>query len=98
MSTIITCVYCGKEYPTGTPSSGSEVSALTDHIRTCEKHPMRSVEAKLAKVRSALAAMIGADGKAELEQMECAIRLLPAPQADKVVSLDAIHALIETLP
>ena len=42
---VLTCVYCGHEYPQGTPASGSEV--LTEHIRTCEKHPMRSLEERL---------------------------------------------------
>lgn len=38
----LTCVYCGKEYPPGSPAHGSAV--LTEHIRVCEKHPMRKVE------------------------------------------------------
>lgn len=42
---ILTCVYCGAAYPEGTPPHGSKV--LTDHIRVCEKHPMRELERKL---------------------------------------------------
>ena len=39
---IVTCVYCGHEYPSGTPAS--QDAALTEHISVCEKHPMRAVE------------------------------------------------------
>ena len=41
---IVTCVYCGQEYPDGTPTSGANV--LTEHIKACEKHPMRKLEAQ----------------------------------------------------
>lgn len=37
----LTCVYCGQEYPPGTPTSG--VSVLTEHIRQCSKHPMSKI-------------------------------------------------------
>ena len=40
---VVTCVYCGHEYPPGTPTSGSQVEALTAHIRVCEKHPMQAL-------------------------------------------------------
>jgi len=35
---VLTCVYCGKEYPVGTRSHGDK--ELTDHIKTCPKHPL----------------------------------------------------------
>ncbi len=40
-TTTLTCIYCGHAYPPGTPSHGAQV--LTDHIRVCEKHPMRAL-------------------------------------------------------
>ena len=43
---IVTCVYCGREYPPGTPASQHEL--LTAHIRVCEKHPMREKEELIA--------------------------------------------------
>lgn len=85
----LTCVYCGHAYPEGTPPHGSKV--LTDHIRVCEKHPMR-------QLRTALVGLVGVDGKENLEQMEAAMRLIPAPAEDKAKSIDAIHALLATLP
>ncbi len=94
---VLTCVYCGQEYPAGTPASGSEVQVLTDHIKICEKHPMRKAEAKIAKLRQALAGLIGAETSDELRQMEAAMRFVPAPEADKAISLNAIHVLLETM-
>jgi len=42
--------------------------------------------------------LVGASDKAELVQMETALRVMPAPEADKISSLNAIHALLATLP
>jgi hypothetical protein len=87
MGKILTCVYCGMAYPEGTPPYGSKV--LTDHIKVCEKHPM-------FKLRKALADLVGASTKEELEAMELALRSAPGPEHDKIVALNAIHALLET--
>ncbi len=94
---ILRCIYCGHEYPAGTPASGAEVQILTDHIRVCEKHPMREAEAKIAKLRKALAGLIGVESQDELREMEAMMRLTPAPEADKAVSINAMHALLETM-
>lgn len=93
---ILTCVYCGHEYPQDTPAC--ESSVLTEHIKICARHPMRKAESDIAMLRSALAGLIGADTEDELRQIESAMRVLPAPEADKAVSINAIHALLETLP
>ena len=42
---VVTCVYCGHQYPDGTPTTKHEL--LTEHIKTCEKHPMRDAEQKI---------------------------------------------------
>ena len=93
---ILTCVYCGQEYPAGTPASGSDVQVLTEHIKICEKHPMRLSEIKVEKLRAALIGLVGASEKGELEQMEAMIRVAPIPDQDKVGMLNAIHLLIAT--
>lgn len=92
----LTCVYCGHEYHQDTPAHGSQV--LTDHIKTCSAHPLRKAEADIATLRSALEGLIGAETEDELRQMELAIRSMPAPEADRAVSINAIHALIATMP
>lgn len=93
---ILTCVYCGHEYPQGTPAAGSEV--LTEHIKVCERHPMRKAEADIAVLRSALVGLIGADSEQKLRQMEAILRLLPAPESDKAIWINALHALLATMP
>ena len=90
----LTCVYCGHEYQAGTPASGSDVKVLTDHIKICEKHPMREAEATIDKLKSALSGLVGASEKGELEPMEMLIRSSSAPDADKVAIINAIHVLI----
>ncbi len=85
---VLTCVYCGHAYPPGTPAHGSPI--LTAHIKTCDKHP-------LGAVRRALVGLVGVDTAEELDQMEAVMRLAPAPDADKVPILNAIHALRSTL-
>lgn len=92
---MLTCVYCGHEYHQDTPAAGSEV--LTAHIKACERHPMRKAEADIAMLRAALAGLVGADSEQDLRQMEAAMRMLPAPDADNVVSINAIHALLATM-
>lgn len=61
--------------------------------------PIENAIAQRNRLRAALVGLVGADGKAELEAMEVFLRNLPATlAADKAVSIDAIHALLETLP
>ena len=94
-SRVLTCVYCGHEYPQEAPTWGDEI--LTDHIRVCTKHPMRKAEADIALLRNALVGLVGASTREELEQIELAMRLVPAPEQDKAVTINAIHALLATL-
>lgn len=49
---VLTCVYCGHEYPQNTPAWGNQV--LTDHIKICPKHPMRQAEATIDKMKCLL--------------------------------------------
>ena len=51
---ILTCVYCGHEYPQDTPAAGAQI--LTDHIKVCEKHPLRKAGAmkKLTEIQKAI--------------------------------------------
>lgn len=91
-SSVVTCVYCGHAYPDGTPTHKAEV--LTEHIKVCEKHPMREAEKRIERLRKAVVDFVGAECKEELEAMEVAIRLSPAPDADKATAINAIHALL----
>ncbi len=88
---VVTCVYCGHEYPDGTPTAKHEL--LTEHIKICEKHPMRAAEQKIAKLRSALVGLIGAESTEELDAMEAVLRSTPSPESDKIAAINAIDAL-----
>lgn len=52
----------------------------------------------LATLRSALVGLVGAETEDELRELEALMRLLPAPEADKAASINAIHALLYTIP
>ncbi len=91
---VLTCVYCGMEYPQDTPSWGNEI--LTDHIKICPKHPMREAEGKIIKLRAALIGLVGAESIEELNQMEAIVRSASAPNVDKTAIINAIQALRET--
>lgn len=87
--TVVTCVYCGRKYPDGTPTAKAE--ALTDHVKVCDKHPMK-------RAIDALAALVGSRDKAELNGMRDHIHLLPISRAEYAPMRDAIELLLETLP
>jgi len=89
---VVTCVYCGHEYPDGTPTAKHDL--LTSHIKVCEKHPMREAESRIERLRKALSELIGAETKEELEAMEAAMRMMPGIEADKIAGINAIHALL----
>lgn len=82
-------------YPEGTPPHGVQI--LTDHIKICPKHPMREAEEKIKKLRGALIGLVGVSNENELEAMEVALRSIPAPNADKIASINAINVLLETM-
>jgi len=71
-NTIMACAYCGRQYLDGTPTTKREL--LTEHIKICEKHPMREAEQKIDRLRNALAGFIGASTKEELGKMEIILR------------------------
>ncbi len=91
---VLTCVYCGHEYPQSTPAWGDKV--LTDHIANCEKHPMRKVIEDRDRLRNALAALVGESDKEKLKQMEGIMRFMPMPEADRIATINAINALIDS--
>ena len=61
---IVTCAYCGQEYPDGTPTSQNE--ALTEHIKNCEKHPMRDLEAVIASYQEELRSIVNLRDNGEM--------------------------------
>lgn len=49
---VLTCVYCGHQYPPGTPAAMHPI--LTEHIAQCDKHPMRAVVEERDELRARL--------------------------------------------
>lgn len=95
-SVVVTCVYCGHAYPKETPTHGA--SALTDHIKVCEKHPMRKLEVDFKKVRDALAGLVGVTLSTREELEEMRNQLSKMPHEAQVVGIMAVTALLETMP
>ena len=48
------CAFCGEFFSMDRPD---KTDAVTEHIRSCEKHPMREVEQENAALRAQLAAL-----------------------------------------
>ena len=68
--------------------------ARTEEFVDGRRESVDDVDARLAKAMAALAGLVGSSDRAELEQMESLIRVAPAPDADKVAALNAIHCLL----
>ena len=49
---ILMCAYCGKEYPSETPTSNC--AALTEHIKICPKHPLAKTLDELTTIKVTL--------------------------------------------
>lgn len=72
------------------PEAG-ELVKYEDHLAF-----VGTLTADKARLRQALVGLIGAETREELIQMELAIRLMPMPDADKAISINAIQVLLET--
>ena len=70
------------------PEFSRFMAATALHLETMQKN--------VAALRAALVGLVGADDEDALRQMEAALRLLPAPDSDKTVTINAIHALLAT--
>jgi hypothetical protein len=77
--------------------SAEELSSLRAEL-TAERSARQQAERERDQLRSALVGLVGVDGREDLEQMEGVMRLMPAPAQDKAMTIDAIHALIASLP
>ncbi|MGV1047704.1 MAG: hypothetical protein ACOYD4_04145 [Solirubrobacterales bacterium] len=60
-----------------------------------EKHVVTSDRTIL---RHALVGLVGVDGKKDLEAMNEALRSSAAPAEEKLAAVNAVHALLHTLP
>lgn len=93
-SRVLTCVYCGHDYPQDTPAHGAAV--LTDHIKICERHPMRQAEARIEVLETALVGVVGTGNADQLRKMRKFLDANPHIAAeDREATLRAIDALLQ---
>lgn len=52
---IVTCAFCGEQYPRGTPAHTADV--LAEHIVKCERHPMKAMADRNALLEAAALAV-----------------------------------------
>lgn len=83
------CIKCGTNF-VGTPENPPQDGLC----RYCEIEQLKDHNSKL---RKALVGLVGCDTKPELEAMDTAIRLAPVCDEDRMNTLNAIHALRDTL-
>lgn len=69
-----------------------------EHLYDIACRELSEVIAQRDRLRAALVGVVGVSTREELEQMEAFMRSTPAPAEDKAATIDAIHALIATLP
>lgn len=77
------------------------VAGKMQTLATCLEKAIRDIgtlRSERLALRSALVSLVGVDGREDLEAMEGVMRLMAAPAQDKAATIDAIHALISTLP
>ena len=58
---------------------------------------MRKACMDIELLRSALVGLIGASTERELREMEAAVQVIPDPDGNATVALNAIHALLATM-
>ena len=96
---VLTCVFCGTEYPQGTPAHGDQV--LIDHIRVCEKHPLRRAEADRKLLLDAAFEVLDESELCQIRALGAvAKRLVSAGEGDRaaITLIDAVIAVLEAQP
>jgi len=72
---------------------------LVDHLRNAliKKQVLKSNEQKIIILRKALTDFVGVESREDLEALEPILRSRPGIEQDKVVGINAIHALLQTM-
>jgi hypothetical protein len=91
-SRVLTCAFCGEEYPQDTPAAGAQV--LVDHIRTCGKHPMRELEARHKRLTDAAYVMIDCATEDEARALLAVMKLMPQDNEDVCKAIGLVTALL----
>jgi hypothetical protein len=87
----VTCVYCGHQYPGGTPESRHAI--LTEHICQCPKHPMR----KLGMALCGLLEVPFPPSTQHLDGLTLLVTSQKAPSASSASDIRAVLVAIDAL-
>ena len=85
-SQVLTCIYCSHQYPPGTPSSNHQL--LTEHIKVCDKHPMKKLNDQNVLLRDRNGSLLKALGEIR--------RALPCALID-LIGIDIFYNIVEHL-
>ena len=80
--------------------AGEEVADMIDSLEretTILREQVERLTKENGRLRNALIGFVGSDSREELQSMELVMRIFPASDADVVASVNAIHALLETM-
>ncbi|MCE5265702.1 MAG: hypothetical protein LLG97_19510 [Deltaproteobacteria bacterium] len=88
-SRVVTCVFCGRAYPPGTPPSNH--AALVAHVEECPKHPMRKYKLRAEAAEGYLAVcrdVLTLTGNSEEELSRMKELLVSCGQVEMVPVID----------
>jgi hypothetical protein len=96
VANTLTCVYCGHEYPPGSPAHGADV--LTGHIAVCPKHPMAALRHELLQAQRDTESLEGAL-EVCMQREDATLTLLDPEEkrVDEVMALRAQYASLSPL-
>lgn len=89
----------GAWFPTGVlghPMRMVEPDQYETAIWPSESTQAQTTGNKVQLLRKALSDLVGVDTPADLKQMEAMIRMLPVPDSDRAITINAIQALLQT--
>ena len=87
-----TCIYCE-----GTWSRDEPITVLQDHIRVCDKHPLRVADATIATLRAALDGLVEA-GRSYIDAVDADLYREGTPEDwwEREATLAALRAALAT--
>lgn len=83
---------CGPLWPVNWREEAQDLA----HVAHTAKERTQAAERKADVLRKALIALVGADTPEDLKQLDATIRMLPLPESDRAITINAIQALLQT--
>lgn len=83
---------CGPLWPVTWREEAQDLA----HVAHTANERTSAAKRKVQVLRKALIALVGADTPEDLKQLEATIRMLPVPDSDRAITINAIQALLQT--